>query len=45
MLGHQPEEVIGGALLGALVGVIGHACSNKGRKLSKFRLNSDSRWF
>ncbi|MEH7113436.1 divergent PAP2 family protein [Neobacillus niacini] len=45
MLGHQPEEVIGGALLGALVGVIGHTCSKKSRKLSKFKLKSDSSWF
>lgn len=29
MLGHRPEEVIGGALLGAAVGMIGHACFKK----------------
>ena len=45
MLGHQPEEVIGGAILGAIVGVVGHVCSKKSRKLSKFKLKSDSRWF
>ncbi|SDL92704.1 divergent PAP2 family protein [Bacillus sp. OK048] len=45
MLGHQPEEVIGGALLGALVGGVGHICSKKSRKLSKSRLRSDSSWF
>ena len=38
MLGHQPEEVIGGAILGTLIGVIGHKCTEKDRKLSKFRL-------
>ena len=38
MLGHQPEEVVGGALLGVLVGVIGHLCTKKDRKLSKFKL-------
>jgi len=38
MLGHQPEEVLGGALLGVLVGVIGHLCTKKDRKLSKFKL-------
>lgn len=38
MLGHQPEEVVGGALLGILVGVIGHVLTKKDRKLSKFRL-------
>jgi uncharacterized protein len=45
MLGHQPEEVIGGAILGAIVGVVGHLCTKKSRKLSKFKLKSDSRWF
>jgi acid phosphatase family membrane protein YuiD len=45
MLGHQPEEVIGGAIFGALVGVVGHLSTKKGRKLSKFKLKSDSRWF
>jgi uncharacterized protein len=38
MLGHQPEEVVGGAVLGVLVGVIGHLCAKKNRKLSKFKL-------
>ncbi len=38
MLGHQPEEVVGGAVLGVLVGVIGHLCTKKDRKLSKFKL-------
>jgi acid phosphatase family membrane protein YuiD len=35
MLGHQPEEVIGGALLGVLIGVAGHLLTKKDRKLSK----------
>jgi acid phosphatase family membrane protein YuiD len=38
MLGHQPEEVVGGALLGVLVGVFGHLCTEKDRKLSKFKV-------
>lgn len=38
MLGHQPEEVIGGAILGVLVGVIGHLCTKKNRKSSIFRV-------
>jgi len=38
VLGHQPEEVVGGALLGVLVGVIGHLCTKKRRKLSKLKL-------
>jgi acid phosphatase family membrane protein YuiD len=29
MLGHQPEEVIGGALLGAAIGIIGHITIKK----------------
>ncbi len=45
MLGHQPEEVIGGALLGALVGVVGHICTKNSRKMSNYKLKSDSRWF
>jgi len=45
MLGHQPEEVIGGAILGAIVGVIGHVCTENSRKLSKFKVKSDSKWF
>lgn len=44
MLGHQPEEVLGGAILGALVGVIGHLCSEKDRKLSNSRLKFN-KWF
>ena len=28
-LGHQPEEVVGGALLGVLIGAAGHALSKK----------------
>ena len=38
MLGHQPEEVIGGAILGVLVGVIGHLCTKKHRKLLKCKV-------
>lgn len=38
MLGHQPEEVLGGALLGALVGLVGHKFIKNDRKLPNFRL-------
>lgn len=38
MLGHQPNEVLGGALLGIVVGIIGHLCTKKDRKESKFRV-------
>jgi acid phosphatase family membrane protein YuiD len=38
MLGHQPEEVVGGALLGVLVGIAGHAWTKKDRKWSNFKL-------
>ncbi|MEQ2528592.1 divergent PAP2 family protein [Robertmurraya yapensis] len=38
MLGHQPEEVLGGAVLGVLTGTLGHLISKKDRKWSKFRL-------
>lgn len=32
MLGHQPEEVIGGALLGILIGTLGHYLTKKDKK-------------
>lgn len=38
MLGHKPEEVLGGALLGILMGTIGHLVSKKDRKISKFKI-------
>lgn len=38
MLGHQPEEVLGGAVLGVLLGVAGHLLTKKDRKRSKFKL-------
>lgn len=38
MLGHEPDEVIGGALLGIIVGMIGHVCTKKHSKKTKFRL-------
>lgn len=38
MLGHQPEEVIGGAVLGVLIGTIGHLLTKKDRKMSNFKL-------
>ncbi len=38
MLGHEPDEVLGGAVLGVLVGIIGHFYSKKNRKLTKFKL-------
>lgn len=38
MLGHQPEEVLGGALLGILTGTIGHFLTKRNRKLSKFKV-------
>jgi uncharacterized protein len=45
MLGHQPQEVVGGALLGTAVGVIGHLCTKKNRKLSNFGVKFDKSWF
>lgn len=38
MLGHQPEEVIGGALLGVITGTLGHLLTKKNRKLSKIKI-------
>ncbi|MFE8702158.1 divergent PAP2 family protein [Cytobacillus sp. FJAT-54145] len=38
MLGHQPEEVLGGALLGILTGTLGHVLTKKDRKMSKFKV-------
>lgn len=38
MLGHQPEEVVGGALLGVLMGIAGHLLTKKDRKLSNSRV-------
>ncbi|MCM3766631.1 divergent PAP2 family protein [Neobacillus niacini] len=38
LLGHEPEEVLGGAILGIAIGIIGHLCTKKDRKLSKFKL-------
>lgn len=32
MLGHQPEEVIGGALLGIAIGTLGHYLTKKNKK-------------
>ncbi|WP_312096752.1 divergent PAP2 family protein [Niallia sp.] len=31
MLGHQPQEVFGGALLGVFIGFLGHICTKKKR--------------
>ncbi|WP_042355323.1 divergent PAP2 family protein [Bacillus rubiinfantis] len=38
VLGHKPEEVLGGAVLGVLVGIAGHCLTKKDRKFSKFTL-------
>jgi acid phosphatase family membrane protein YuiD len=38
MLGHEPNEVLGGALLGIGVGIIGHLFTKKNRKETKFRV-------
>jgi acid phosphatase family membrane protein YuiD len=38
MLGHKPNEVMGGALLGIVVGIIGHLCTKKNRKEIGFRV-------
>lgn len=35
MLGHQPQEVLGGAVLGVFTGFLGHKYLKKDRKLSK----------
>jgi uncharacterized protein len=38
MLGHEPEEVIGGAIFGIFTGAIGYALTKKNRKTSKFKV-------
>jgi acid phosphatase family membrane protein YuiD len=38
MLGHQPNEVLGGAVLGIVVGIFGHICTKKNRKETKYRV-------
>lgn len=38
MLGHRPEEVVGGALLGIAIGVIGHLMTKKDRKRAKHKV-------
>ena len=38
MLGHQPQEVVGGALLGVLTGAIGYFIEKNNRKRDLFRL-------
>lgn len=38
MLGHEPEEVIGGALFGIVTGALGYYLEKNNRKMSKFRL-------
>lgn len=40
MLGHQPEEVIGGAVLGVIIGTLGHLLTKKDRKSSKSAVRS-----
>lgn len=38
MLGHRPEEVVGGALLGVLIGIAGHMFTKKDRNWWNFKL-------
>lgn len=38
MLGHEPEEVVGGAIFGIITGAIGYALTKKDRKTSKFKV-------
>jgi uncharacterized protein len=38
MLGHKPEEVLGGALLGIMTGMIGHYFTKNDRKMSSFKI-------
>jgi acid phosphatase family membrane protein YuiD len=38
MLGHEPDEVLGGAILGIVVGILGHIFTKKNRKETKFRV-------
>lgn len=39
MLGHQPEEVIGGAILGIIIGTLGHYLTKKEKKPGKSLLS------
>ncbi|MEW8988187.1 MAG: divergent PAP2 family protein [Bacillus sp. (in: firmicutes)] len=38
VLGHEPEEVIGGALFGVLTGAMGYLLGKNDRKMSKFKI-------
>lgn len=38
MLGHEPEEVVGGAIFGIIAGAIGYALTKKDRKMSKYKI-------
>ncbi|NMD72457.1 divergent PAP2 family protein [Bacillus sp. DNRA2] len=38
VLGHEPEEVIGGAVFGVLTGALGYLLGKNDRKMSKFKL-------
>ncbi|WP_075982064.1 divergent PAP2 family protein [Bacillus massilinigeriensis] len=38
MLGHEPEEVVGGAILGIITGTLGHLLTKKDRKSSLFKV-------
>jgi uncharacterized protein len=38
MLGHKPEEVLGGAILGIITGMIGHYLTKNDRKMSSFKI-------
>lgn len=38
VLGHEPEEVIGGALFGVLTGWLGYVLGKNNRKTSKFKI-------
>ncbi|WP_462411974.1 divergent PAP2 family protein [Neobacillus sp. Marseille-QA0830] len=38
VLGHEPEEVVGGAVFGVIVGIIGYLCTKKDSKWPKIKV-------